>query len=322
MNYDVFNGDADGILSLVQLRLAQPREATLVTGIKRDISLLDRVDAGRGEQVTVLDISMSKNHSRLNRLLDQGAQVLYFDHHQHPDIPNHPNLTAHINTSAQVCTALLVDHYLKGRFSLWAIAAAFGDNLALVAKKRCQVMGLGNTLTKHLERLGTVLNYNGYGRNVEDLHFNPDQLFSILMGYETPYELIADKQSVYYKLCDAYDQDIQNTDKAQILCQREGIKVVLLPDERWSHRVSGVFGNQLSNQAPDTAHAVLTETADGQHYTVSVRAPQNNKRLADVLCSGFATGGGRAGAAGINALPKAQINEFIDAMARIYVEKQ
>ena len=27
MNYDVFNGDADGICALIQLRLAEPRES-------------------------------------------------------------------------------------------------------------------------------------------------------------------------------------------------------------------------------------------------------------------------------------------------------
>ena len=56
--YDVFNGDADGIISLVQLRLAEPREAELVTGRKRDIKLLSRVDAKGGDQITVLDLSL------------------------------------------------------------------------------------------------------------------------------------------------------------------------------------------------------------------------------------------------------------------------
>jgi hypothetical protein len=32
-NYDVFNGDADGICALVQLRNADPRDAELVTGV-------------------------------------------------------------------------------------------------------------------------------------------------------------------------------------------------------------------------------------------------------------------------------------------------
>ena len=62
---DVFNGDADGICALLQLRLADPAEATLVTGVKRDIQLLDKVKATRNDHVTVLDISMKKNLSRL-----------------------------------------------------------------------------------------------------------------------------------------------------------------------------------------------------------------------------------------------------------------
>jgi len=42
--FDVFNGDADGVISLVQMRRADPRpEAKLVTGRKRDINLLKRV---------------------------------------------------------------------------------------------------------------------------------------------------------------------------------------------------------------------------------------------------------------------------------------
>jgi len=41
IHFDVFNGDADGICALTQLRNAQPREAELITGVKRDINLLD-----------------------------------------------------------------------------------------------------------------------------------------------------------------------------------------------------------------------------------------------------------------------------------------
>ena len=51
--YDIFNGDADGICALIQLRKAEPREATLVTGVKRDINLLARVQAEPGDRITV-----------------------------------------------------------------------------------------------------------------------------------------------------------------------------------------------------------------------------------------------------------------------------
>ena len=65
--------------------------------------------------------------------------------------------------------------------------------------------------------------------------------------------------------------------------------------------MSGVYGNDLANQSPDRAHAVLTDIDGG--YLVSVRAPLNNRSGADEVCRQFDTGGGRAAAAGINKLP-------------------
>ena len=52
-----FNGDADGLCALQQLRLADPRPGELVTGVKRDINLLERVPARAGDECTVLDVS-------------------------------------------------------------------------------------------------------------------------------------------------------------------------------------------------------------------------------------------------------------------------
>ena len=82
MNYDIFNGDADGIIALLQLRLADPINAELVTGVKRDIKLVEKVDVQAGDELTVLDISMEKNMVGLEQALAQGAHVFYADHHQ------------------------------------------------------------------------------------------------------------------------------------------------------------------------------------------------------------------------------------------------
>src|SRR6266536_1107144 len=98
-HYDVFNGDADGICALHQLRLEEPRESTLVTGVKRDIALLARIDAQSGESVTVLDISLATNRAALEALLGRGVRVQYFDHHFAGDLPRHPDLSAMIDTS-------------------------------------------------------------------------------------------------------------------------------------------------------------------------------------------------------------------------------
>ena len=91
----------------------------------------------------------------------------------------------------------------------------------------------------------------------------------------------------------------------------------LLPNEKWARRVSGVYGNDLANQYPDRAHAVLTSRPDDT-YLVSVRAPLSNKTDADTLCMEFPTGGGRKAAAGINALPADMLEPFLDRLDSIY----
>ena len=70
--YYVFNGDADGLCALQQLRLTSPGESTLITGVKRDIELVARVKAAPGDQVTVLDISLDVNRAGLLAVLEAG----------------------------------------------------------------------------------------------------------------------------------------------------------------------------------------------------------------------------------------------------------
>ena len=80
-NFDVFNGDADGICALHQFRLAYPVRAELVSGVKRDIKLLEKVQARSGDRVSVFNISMAANRPSLPNLLNLGVHVIYFDHH-------------------------------------------------------------------------------------------------------------------------------------------------------------------------------------------------------------------------------------------------
>ena len=88
--YDVFNGDADGICALLQLRRAESIDSVLVTGVKRDIQLLAQLEVNEGDHVNALDISMDKNKQDLLRILASGASVFYCDHHAAGAIPEHP----------------------------------------------------------------------------------------------------------------------------------------------------------------------------------------------------------------------------------------
>ncbi|MBM7037726.1 DHH family phosphoesterase [Vibrio ulleungensis] len=319
MHVDVFNGDADGICALLQLRLATAKKATLITGIKRDIQLLQQVtELEDVSSVTVLDISMEKNLTALHSLLDSDVPVFYCDHHRHGEIPSNGRLTALIDVEPNTCTSLLVNTHLHGAFAKWAVVGAFGDNMFARAYDLANELKLPQSDTEFLKELGTLLNYNGYGASIEDLHFPPSELYQLLLNYDCPLKLRDDPASAFYVLRKGFGEDTKNTQELTPIVTSEAATVFELPCEAWARRISGVFGNDLANQSPGTAHAVMTLNQSGEDYTVSVRAPINNRVGADEVCSAFATGGGRKAAAGINQLPIAKKNEFIEALTRFY----
>lgn len=316
MNYDLFNGDADGICALLQLRKAEPREATIVTGVKRDINLLGKVEAAAGDQITVLDVSMDKNIAALHSALGQGASVFYVDHHFPGDIPEHENLTAIINESPEVCTAVLVNGHLNGAHLDWAITGAFGDNLKDTARGLAKGLDISDVDLASLEDLGTYINYNGYGPSLGDLHYDPKELYLKLYAAEGPLDFVANSPD-FKKLSTGYKEDMASAASLQPSHEEDSTAVFVLPNEAWARRVSGVYSNDLATDNPDRAHAVLT-IKDNGNYLVSVRAPMSNKQGAADLCMQFATGGGRAGAAGINDLAADSVDDFVAAFRLAY----
>ncbi|MEZ8102199.1 DHHA1 domain-containing protein [Vibrio bivalvicida] len=317
MHFDVFNGDADGIIALLQLRLVDPKSSTLITGVKRDIQLLDKILVNPNDTVTVLDISMERNKAGLEKALAVGANVFYADHHKSGDIPQNNNLEAYIDLDTNTCTALIVDSLLKGRYHTWAITAAYGDNLIAKADELADKAGLSEEQKAQLKELGTLINYNGYGSKLEDLHFDPAALFEQLLAYDDPFAVIADQNSPFQVLRAAYQADMTRALAITAKYRSTKLAVFELPNKASSRRISGVYGNHLANQAPNSAHAVLTENRDGT-YTVSLRAPLNNKQGAGDICIQFPSGGGRAAAAGVNALPKEQLTAFIEVVEQYY----
>ena len=316
-DFDVFNGDADGICALTQLRNAEPRDATLVTGVKRDIALLDRVDADVDSRVTVLDVSLDKNRAELERVLAQGADVFYCDHHFAGDIPASDRLQTHINTAPDVCTSLLINGHLQGAFPEWAVVGTFGDNLKDSARAMARPLGLDDARLGQLESLGIYINYNGYGARLDELHFEPAELYRRVSRYASPFDFMVDAQDDFERLELGYRDDMAAAAALKPEYLDDSVAAFLLPDAPWARRVSGVYSNDLANANPSRAHAVLTAKAEGT-YLVSVRAPLDNKTGADELCREFPTGGGRKAAAGINDLPGESLRDFIDRFAAFY----
>ena len=314
---DVFNGDADGLCALHQLRLAEPRDSVLVTGVKRDIALVARVlaqlDVEPGDELTVLDVSLDKNREALVALLEAGVVARYFDHHFPGEIPEHGSLETHIDTDAETCTGLIVDAHLGGTHRPWAVTAAFGDNLVRAATAAAEPLGLDADGLETLRTLGTLLNYNGYGATLDDLFFSPSDLYRRLQPYVDPFAFVAEDEA-FATLETGYREDMARAEAIAPEHSDERTALYVLPDDPFARRVGGVYANELAQRHPERAHALLTANADGD-YVVSVRAPLANRTGADELCRQFESGGGRKAAAGINRLPPGEMTRFAKALA-------
>jgi hypothetical protein len=310
-HYDVFNGDADGLCALQQLRLADPKlGAHLITGVKRDVRLLERVSAQTGDSVTVLDVSLAQNRAALLRLLEIGATVEYFDHHGMGAPIEHPGLRLVIDLSPEVCTSLLVDRVLQGHYAAWAIVGAFGDGLVAQATRYAQQLGLNLEGQRALRSLGEYLNYNSYGDTESDLWFHPLALCERIGCYRDPLDFIQGEREIVETLAAGYLRDLAQASTLSPTVRKGGV-IYLLPESPWTKRISGMLATQAQAKHPERAVAVI-RTKGSDRYTVSVRVPRQAQRGADQLCRQFPTGGGRFGAAGINELPQAQLGEFLE----------
>ena len=316
-DYDVFNGDADGITALLQLRLAEPRAAQLVTGIKRDIALLERPQLaalGEGDRVVVLDLSLDKNRAPLEQLLERGAEVFYCDHHFAGAVPNSSRLASLINEAPEVCTSLLINGYLRGRFAAWAVVGAYGDNLHESARRLAQQIELSEEQSAALRELGELLNYNGYGESLEDLYFHPAELFKELLKFQSPLDLLDNPPPALAALRAGHAADVAACAEVETLLNDTAGIVKVLPNAPWARRISGVWANQLARDNPDQAVALLTEKTAG--YLVSVRAPLSRRIGAAALCRQFTSGGGREAAAGINLLAAHDRDNFLELFSK------
>lgn len=319
MHFDIFNGDADGICALHQLRLANPKPgAQLITGVKRDVTLLAKPELSgvRNCSLTVLDISLDSNKEPLNELLAGNNTVTYVDHHAATSIPLTDLLETHIIFSPDTCTSLIVNTLLENQYSGWAVCGAFGDNLHGPAQTLAAGMGLSESETDHLRQIGELLNYNGYGSCPEDLHYHPEDLYLAVQPFSNPLDFYQNSEQLS-KLQAGYSSDLE----LALQCDEHSFpgknRVFILPDEPWARRVSGVFANLKAREKADSAHALVTENSDGT-VRISVRAPLNDKRDAVTLCKQFPTGGGRAAAAGINSMPESMLDDFLRAFNCTY----
>ena len=282
MRWFAYNGDADGICSMVQWGLVHGIEGKRITGVKRDIMLLDRVKPESGDELIVMDISHARNQERAKILSSKGIDITWFDHHLAGD--NLANIRSYIDTSADVCTAKLVEKYL-GRESDWAEVALHGDGLSIHSSKQ------------EFKELGELLNYNGYGEDLSDLHYHPDDLLKECLKAETPLQFM--QSEAFAILKKGFERDISNAESVEMI---NGIYI--LPNEAWARRVVGVFAHRINSES-DGISVIAIDL--GTHLKISLRGQSGIGKI----CAKFG-GGGRETAGGIDLLPKEMIPELMN----------
>jgi hypothetical protein len=311
---DVCNGDADGLFAILQLRLAEPAQAQLITGRKHEIALLERIEPRAGDRLTVCDISIDRNADALARHLATSVSVRYFDHHSARRLFAHPALETFIDHNPALCTSLIVNRYLGSRFAAWAAAAAWGDNLPSSAEALADELGLDSEARAALRTLGESVNYNAYGERDEDCLIAPAALYPLLARHADPFDAIA-TEPVLAELAQRRQSDLALAQAQAPWLSDAQVRVWLLSDAPWSRRALGPFANQVALEDPNRAHAVARLRGADQ-IDVSVRAPLLRRSGADRLCARFG-GGGRAAAAAIEALPAARFEEFVQAFRAV-----
>ena len=232
-NYDFFNGDADGIISLNQYRMFSDTDSELFTGVKRDVNLLRHGLQIKNSRFFVFDVSLLSNHDDAEAVLKNGNKMIWFDHHEPGDTELGDNFTPKINTDPNYCTNLLVDHHVDGMYRPWTICGAYGDNLHELADE------LNPYFTKKsmdkLKEVGETLNYNGYGIKESDLTVHPKEVYIDIHKYESPFEY-RKKSEVYNKIHEQMLLDEQELDRSRILDESDIGMVILLPDSLASIR--------------------------------------------------------------------------------------
>jgi hypothetical protein len=309
----VCNGDADGLCAAVQWLMHEPGHVTVVSGLKRERALLERVQAQASDEVNVFDLALARNLDALRCLLHAGARVRYFDHHAFAgELPRHALFEPHLEPAAGTCTSLLVDRRIGGACHGWALVGAYGDNLRAEADRLGAEWGFGRPDLDRLRRLGDLLNYNAYGDEPLDVRIPPEALHDVMARHRDPRDMLA-QESLVDELDTLRHEDLRQAHDAAQRCDSAGGSVVTLPDAPWSRRVAGTFANELANLQPARAHAVL-RARQGGGYVASVRAPLAAPCGADALCRRFG-GDGRAAAAGVDVLAAGELHRFADAFS-------
>lgn len=309
---DVCNGDADGLCSILQWRMHEPKEATMLALLDCDTSLVGRVHTRPGDEFLMCDIPMEPNRSTLLQLLAGGARVQYFNHQVTEEIPWHPLLQTTVDFSRDACTSLIVDRLLGGKYRGWAVVGAYGKHLTHVADKLAMDMGLVADVRAQLRELGELISYNALVPHEDDACIAPARLYEHLSRYPSPTDFLR-SEPIISELDSVRRDDLYRATELTPYWQDAYACVYVLPDAPWAHRVAGGLDKAIAAREPTRAHAFLCPAGD-THFRVTVHAARNTS-VGSFGVDDAEMGSVRPRAWVIHHLPHDEIDHFIRAFS-------
>ncbi|WP_342616798.1 hypothetical protein [Rhodoferax sp. GW822-FHT02A01] len=281
--YDLFNGDADGIYALHQLRMAQACDSQWLTCVKRNIALYQKLPTNVALSVTALDISFARNEVGLRQVLGFGGRLRYFDHHAEEKRFAHPRLECYID-----CTR---------------------DNLPAQAVRLARNSGCSAGNRSARDQLGRLRNYNAYRVTTTELHIHPVDQCRSVHRFEDPQDFFA-RSSEFGHLREGFAEDHQLPNALAPFAQTVLADVYVLPDTGWTRLLSGTLANQLTSTDSSKSFAVLPPCSSDT-YVVSIRTSAASRARTDLFCHCYAGGGGRHAAGGIDHTPASDLGRII-----------
>jgi hypothetical protein len=271
---DICIGDANGLCSLLQWRLHQPKQSSTLALLGRESRLDGLIQASPGDDVLLCDIPMQANRSTLMQLLDSGAQIQYLSHQIGEESLWHPQLQYIEDAPQDSCTSLMVDRILDGKYRQWALVGAYGKRCNASADKLASSVGLPAHERARLRELGELINYNACSVDGQNACIPPVDLYSLMSGYQQAMDFLQ-SESVASELESVRREDLERAEQIAPYWQDAHASVYVLPDTPWAHRVAGGLGTHLSANEPTRAHAFLRPAANGCFMT-RVHAARNN----------------------------------------------
>ena len=261
---DVCAGDADALCAVLQWRLHEPKAAQMVSGPLCATASLGRFQLLPGDDVLVCNVPFNSQPAPGMSGPIGNARVQYLDCRGQAPGDSSPYSKAGHSTDAKVCTSLLVNHLLQGKFGGWALVGAYGSQVQQGVNAHALQLGFSAGARKRLQRLGEVITYNAEVIHPRYLYAEPATLYARLLRYDDPLEFLQ-SESLADELDELRQSDLQTGLAWKPYWRDAHASVYVLPDEAWAARVARYLKSRLAILDPERAIAVLSPAGTGSY---------------------------------------------------------